>query len=243
MGTVAVDIETASPHEEPPDGEYDNTDYFELVAVALGYRSDENDPIETEVLFREGGWEPTHTADLLGRTTNWLDGREFDDVLTYNGSGFDLVHLLNWARETDDAGLSDRALDRMRALEEKQIDLKFPAIEHHGDLIWKNHEFPKFEKVCTARSVPTAETKYADYDVSDDFLRNLNRTEEVVEGWHIGTTLGEQYVAGISAGLEDTLTYRELERLLFDYAEADVTPLFELFDSFEESGCMRPDGR
>lgn len=234
MGTLAIDIETASPNEEPPKGEYENTEYFELVAIALGFRPDRNSPVESDVLFRKGDWKCENTAKLLGRLLDWTTKREIDDVLTYNGTGFDFIHLRNWTESADETGLSDGALERIEALASKQTDLKYPAIENHSDLINSGHEFPKFEKVCQARSVSTTETKYADYDISSDFLQDLGAAE-TVQGWHIGKYLGEQYIEGVTNGLEDTLTYRELETMLADYAKADVRPLFDLYESFDVS--------
>ena len=66
MGTLAIDIETASPKKEPSKQEhFSDTSYFELVAIAVGYR--DGSGVESDVLFREGGWEQKHTADLLER--------------------------------------------------------------------------------------------------------------------------------------------------------------------------------
>ena len=68
MGTLALDIETASPFESPGGGDFDDTQYFEFVACALGYRSDPTADPETTVLLRRGGWDDEYTADLLART-------------------------------------------------------------------------------------------------------------------------------------------------------------------------------
>lgn len=232
MGTLAIDIETASPDEEPPSGEYDTTSYFELVAVALGFRSDTDSRPESDVLFRDGGWDRTHTAKLLDRLVDWVSQRDVETVLTYNGTGFDFVHLRNWATATDENGLTSGVLDSVEELDAKQVDLKRPAIEHHGNLIKSGHDFPKFERVCDARSVPTTDTKYADYDVDSDFLQQLDGAE-TVQGWHIGKYLGEWYVDGAAAGITDTRTHQELKTMLSDYARADVRPLFDLYDSFD----------
>lgn len=235
MGTLAIDIETASPDEEPPKDEFENTDYFELVAVALGFRPSDESTIESQVLFREGDWTGEYTAELLERVAEWVAGYRIDTVLTYNGTGFDFIHLRNWATQTDDAQLTDCLANQMKTLESKQIDLKYPATEHHSDLMKPTHSFPKFEMVCKARSVPVTETEYANYNLNSDFLQNIGLTAETVEGWHIGKYLGEQYVEGITNGLQETLTYRELKQMLSDYAKADVRPLFDLYDSFDDS--------
>lgn len=238
MGTLAIDIETASPDEEPR-GKFENTEYFELVAVALGFRQDAESAVKSEVLFRDGGWEREHTAELLDRMVDWVANYEIESVLTYNGTGFDFIHLLNWSEEADNDGVSNSILRQVEALDSNQIDLKYPSIEHHSDLMKQGHDFPKLEKVCAARSIPTAETRYDDYDINANFLQSMDLTAETVEGWHIGKYLGERYVEGVVNGLQDTLTYRELEAMLSDYAEADIQPLFDLYDSFDDSDCRQ----
>lgn len=236
MGILALDIETASPGEEP-NGEFQNTDYFELVAVALGYRPDSSSEIESEVLFRNGGWEREHTAKLLNRVAKWTDDREIEQVLTYNGTGFDFVHLREWARTLDnelDTGIEEY----ITKLDGKQVDLRYPATEYHSDLMRSDHDFPKLERVCEARSIPTTETKYADYDIDSNFLGDYAHAE-AVKGRHIGELLGEKYVTCVTNGLEHTQIYQELKSLLSDYARGDIRPLFDLYDSFDESDCKR----
>ncbi|MDY6780500.1 MAG: hypothetical protein SV760_08160, partial [Halobacteria archaeon] len=84
MSTIAIDIETASPKKKPTKQEhYRDTSHFELVAVGLGCRKGDN--TETDVLFRQGGWEPEHTKKLLVRTYNWVRERDPTTVVTFNG--------------------------------------------------------------------------------------------------------------------------------------------------------------
>lgn len=238
MGTLAIDIETASPDEEPPKGQYDETEYFELIAVALGFRRSTESSVESEVLFREGNWEQKHTADLLDRVIEWTENREIDRVLTYNGTGFDFIHLREWAATADDAGLTSGAEDYVTELDVKQIDLRYPSTKYNKDLMKPSHTFPKLERVCKARSISTTKTRYADYEIDGNFLQEF-RGSEAVEGWHIGKFLGEKYIIGIASGLEETLTYRELKALLTDYAKEDIRPLFDLYDSFDDSDCRQ----
>jgi hypothetical protein len=232
MATLALDIETASPFDTPGGDEFDDTRYFELVAVALGYRSRPTATPETTVLLRRGGWEDEHTADLLVRALAWCDERAADRLLTYNGEGFDLVHLRNWAEECDSLVDVDLA-DGVARLATRHRDLKAPATERHRDRLPARASFHKLERVCRWEGIDVVETRYDDYDLNPDFLRGVGVPEHdaVVEGKHVGRGLGAAYVEGVAAGLDDRLTYRELERLLAEYARADVTVLFELADA------------
>jgi hypothetical protein len=231
MRTLALDIETASPAEPPGPDEFDDTRYFELVAVALGYRAG-GAPPETTVQLRRGGWGTRQTADLLERALAWCDGREADRLLTYNGTGFDLVHLRNWADDLAAAGVADLR-DDLAALPAEHVDLKQPATERYRDRLPGRASFHALERVCRWEGVDVAETRYADYDLNPDFLRGAGVPADArtVEGRHVGRGLGAAYVEGVAAGLDDRLTYRELGRLLAEYARSDVGVLFELADA------------
>jgi hypothetical protein len=73
MGTLAVDIETASPHEEPPPGS-NETRYFEWLAVAVAYSEDEADETGADGTSSTGSWTgaggetPSGRLPTTGRT-------------------------------------------------------------------------------------------------------------------------------------------------------------------------------
>lgn len=232
MGTLALDIETASPFESPGGDEFDDTRYFELVAVGLGFRPAPTADPETTVFLRRGDWADDHTADLLERTVAWCAQRDVDRLLTYNGEGFDLVHLRAWAAELAAAGVSDVCRD-LDALTAAHVDLKGPATERYRDRLPGRATFHKLERVCRWEGIDVAETRYDDYDLNPDFLRGAGVPPSAtsVDGRHVGQGLGAAYVEGVAAGLTDSLTCRELERLLRDYTTSDVAVLFELADA------------
>jgi hypothetical protein len=234
MGTLALDIETASPDESPGFDEFDDTRYFELVAVALGYRAAPDAEPETAVFLRRGGWAADHTADVFERALAWCDGRGVDRLVTYNGSGFDLVHLRTWADDLAAAGVADPR-DDLAALSATHVDLKRPATDRYRDRLPRRASFHKLERVCRWEGLDVVETRYADYDLNPDFLRGAGVPADAtrVEGKHVGQGLGAAYVTGVAAGLDDRLTYRELGRLLRDYARSDVAVLFGLADALD----------
>ncbi|WP_435319579.1 hypothetical protein [Haloarchaeobius sp. TZWSO28] len=226
MGTLALDIETASPHGKPRD--FEDTDYFELVAVAVGYAASPDDDPETAVFLREGGWEDEHTADVLQAVLDWVGDRPVDRTLTYHGTGFDEIHLRNWASEVAEAGAWPEAEAELDRLFAGHVDLAVHAGDAYQDRLRGRATFPKLERLCRWEDIDTGEVRYAEYDFHDGYLAGMGITDEVMQGKHIGVALGEAYVDGIENGLTETATFQELERLLRDYATGDIVPLFEL---------------
>jgi hypothetical protein len=221
----ALDIETASPFRSPGYDDFGDTDCFELVAVALGYRSMPDGPVETEVLFRRGGWDPSHTAALIDRTCEWIvtraDGGQ-SPLLTYNGRGFDAVHLREWAGRlgTNTPSLPG-AVGRLFA-DHRDVA---PVAGHHFCDRSFGGQFPRFERACEWAGVDVLPTRYADFDLDPTLVARVDGDH--VEGRHVGETLGEAYVEQVAAG-EDP---GALESLLAHYAATDVAPLFSLADA------------
>ena len=81
MGTLVLDIETASPFEEPP-MDANETQYFEWVAVGLAYADDLNETPETDVLFRRGTWDDAYTRDLFEQLFERCNKRSVERLLT-----------------------------------------------------------------------------------------------------------------------------------------------------------------
>lgn len=70
MGTLVLDIETASPLEEPPMNAKE-TQYFEWVVVGLAYADNLHNTPETDMLFRQGDWDDAYTRDLFEQLFEW----------------------------------------------------------------------------------------------------------------------------------------------------------------------------
>jgi hypothetical protein len=228
MGTLALDIETASPFREPgPDD--DDTAYFELLAVAVGYRDASG--TETDVLLRRGGWDDDHTAALLDRLVSWCRDRDVERTLTYNGVHFDLRHLGNWAEELDRTGVRSGLVDDLSAALPTHVDLALAARDRYRDRLWESQRVLPLWKVCDLAGVDEARVWYDDYGFNDDYLRGLDVDARFVKAAHVGRTLGARYVDGLVAGLTETTTHRRLHRLLTDYAAGDVDVLFGVYDA------------
>jgi hypothetical protein len=228
MGTLAVDIETASPVREPGPAD-DGTEWFELLAVAVGYR--DTDGIDAEVLFRHGGWDAAETAALLDRVVAWCRERDVERTLTYNGAHFDLRHLSNWAEQLDDDGVRPGIHAELAAALPVHVDLALAARDRFEGRLREGQSVLPLWKVCELTGVDEERVWYDDYGFNDDYLAALDLDARFVKAAHVGRTLGERYVDGLVAGLSETTTHRRLRRLLTDYAVGDVDVLFDVYDA------------
>jgi hypothetical protein len=231
---LAIDIETASPEKEPTQGShYRDTSYFELVAIALGYRDDEGD-VQTTVMFREGGWEKEHTYNLIERAEHWCAerGGRKDNILTYNGERFDELHLRNWTENHETYS------NRVSSLFNNHIDL---SQEAQGVYRTRGRSL---EELCEVAGIEVEETYFEDYQIPQVIEEKPDK-DMVVSGKHFGKFLGEMYVNAVEGALRneppgmpvrDVLDEEHLEmrRMMKDYAEADIVPLFELYDKIQE---------
>ncbi len=225
MGTLVLDIETASPFEEPSE-QLNDTQYFEFFAVSLAYADELGDTPETEVLFRRGDWADQYTIDLYERLFDWCDHCSVNRLLTYNGTWFDGTHLLNWARDIDESEGHD-FLKRTEALFETHVDVALAATdEYEAELRDHQHILPDW-KAYDLAGIDNDSVWYDNYDFPDTYLSEIDGN--AVQGKHIGQVLGDKYVQNVEAGIEHTSVHQELTRLLTDYCLSDVADLIELY--------------
>ncbi|MDS0299152.1 hypothetical protein NDI76_10390 [Halogeometricum sp. S1BR25-6] len=227
MGTLVLDIETASPFEEPPENS-NETEYYEWVAVSLAYADELDETPETEVLFRRGDWDDAYAVDLFERLFEWCDERTVDRVLTYNGTWFDCEHLLNWADELD-ASTDREFRRRLEELLENHVDVALAAADAYADELWEDQYILPDWKAYDLAGIDNDSVWYDDYDFPDVYLSEIDGP--AVQGKHVGQVLGARYVENVSVGIEATSVHRALTRLLEDYCLSDVADLIELYDS------------
>ncbi len=241
MGTLVLDIETASPFEEPSANAND-TQYYEWVAVGLAYANEFHDTPETDVLFRRGSWDSAYTRDLFEQLFEWCDTREIERLLTYNGTWFDGKHLLNWARELDDT-TDIEFQQRTEALFENHIDVALAAADEYADELWDDQQILPDWKAYDLADIDNDSIWYDDYDFPDTYLSEIDGP--AVQGKHIGQVIGERYVDNVDAGIEATSVHRELTRLLEDYCRSDVADLIDLYTTLggpelDDTYCRPP---
>lgn len=239
---LALDIETVSPDLDPGERpDFRDPGDFELLAVALGYeqrgadglangerRSRDRDSVESTVLFREGTG-PAAELDLVELVCDWLDDQPADTLLTYNGEAFDLLHLRGRSRLASEAlGSRPGVAARIDAVLGGVVhdDLRDRAVERFGGR-------PTFESACRRVGIEVPETRWADYDHGTDptdWRGAIGTHAPDVKNTDV-PQFGAAYLDLADVGATHTLTFRELERLLADYARSDVEPLFELADA------------
>lgn len=225
MGTLVLDIETASPFEEPPNGS-NETKYYEWFAVSLAYVGDLHEAPETTVFFRRGGWDDTHTRDLFERTLAWCDDRAVDRVLTYNGTWFDGKRLLDWAEDLD-ATPGNGFQQRLESLFENHVDVALAAADEFADELWDDQHILPDWKAYKLADVDNDSVWYDDYTFPENYLSGIDGPS--VQGKHVGRVLGKKFVANVEADIESTTVHRDLTRLLTDYCLSDVADLVELY--------------
>lgn len=238
MGTLAIDIETASPFQEPGSGE-DGTEYYEWVAVAVGYRPDDESNPETDVFFRRGDWKDEHTAKFFDQLLEWCNSRDIDRTLTYNGAGFDFKHICNWAEQIDSKGIRTDTYPTIQRTFPTHIDLA-PAVtdQHKSELLDKQPCLPLW-KACQLEEVNEERVWYEDYNLDEDYISSLGISDRFVKAQHVGQAIGERFIKGIDLGMEETLTHQRLQQLLYDYAVGDVDVLFGLYDALGGANLER----
>lgn len=229
-GRFAIDIETVSPgldrYETPPD--FGDPEYFELLAVALGYESPAGDR-ETEMLFRTAD-SPADELGLCGRVAEWMDARDGDRYLTYGGERFDRPQLLGRierarAARDGDAGAASR-LARLLEDELDHDDVQPDAWDAFG-------EYTRLEDACGRVGIEPEDTRWAAYEHGidlDEVRPSKYRGFEKVLNADV-PVFGERYVALADAGATETLTFRALRDLLDHYGREDIAHLFDLADA------------
>lgn len=230
MGTLTIDIETASPFKEPSRDE-NSTKFYEWLSVAAAYTADGRTEPETTVLFRRGGWEDRYTADLLNRLVEWCSDREIQRTLTYNGTWFDLKHMANWADALENSGERPGAYADLKKIVPNHVDVAQAATDHHEEELQEGQPILPDWLAYDLENIANESVWYDDYGFNQDYREGLGIEDKFVKGKHVGQVLGERYVDGITAGLEGTHTHQELERLLYDYSISDVADLFELYEA------------
>jgi hypothetical protein len=225
-GTLALDIETVSPDREPTEqAHFRDSSYFELLAVGLGYRPGPGEPVETTVCFRDGEDAESELA-LVDAVCDWCVERPADRLVTYNGDGFDLLHLPGRAAVAGDAVGDTGPRDRLdRILDLQHVDLMDETRRVYGG-------FRGLEQVCEDLAVDVPETHWAGYEHGmnpDDWRPLGKRGKKQVVNTDV-PQFGERYLALAAVDAHETVTFRALSDLLRDYTVADIEPLFELLD-------------
>lgn len=202
---IALDIETI-PLETDPD--FEKPCHWTVFAVALGHIDDSMTEPDINVVFRDN---PSTRAEnrLLSVTLDWIAERaptaENRELLTYNGSKYDLPILQNRARRAQRSHPQDNVLERLAL---------FLDSTDHIDLIQimreKEGHWVSLDDALEAHSIDADEPYWLDKPIT-------------------GADMPEMGLEILTDRPNDDL--REAVRR---YAASDVAPLFELDDCLRQ---------
>jgi len=243
---AAFDIETVSPQlslDERP--EFEDSRQFEMLGGAVAY--DDPDGRRESVVHWRDGWGPDAELDLIETLIDAL--ADADRMVTYNGTGFDTIHLTGRARIAGANAGRREPLDRAERLLARidHVDLQPPANDAFGS-------YTSLEEALTAVGIDPAETDPTAFDHGVGPAGWATGPETPVQSKDVAR-LGEVYLDVVSAGDEESAatgrSYTEtahrdrqfpdrthdgvdreaLEAMLTHYARADVADLFDLADA------------
>ncbi|MEZ3145715.1 hypothetical protein [Halobaculum sp. MBLA0143] len=252
---AAFDIETVSPQlddDEQPD--FRDSQHFELLAAAVAYEYPDGSR-ETAVHWRDG-WGST--AELA--VAEWIVDSlaDVETVVTYNGTEFDMLHLVGRARIAGAAAGRREPFERAEALVDRidHVDLQPPAWTAFGD-------YTSLEGTLRAVGIDPTATDPTGFDHGVPRAAWPTTPDEPVESRDVAR-LGEIYLDAVDAGGtvaggsggdgdadggDDTVSDSdtdgdtadgsdtpavdadELRAMLDHYARADVEYLFDLADA------------
>jgi hypothetical protein len=244
---AAFDIETVSPQlslDERPD--FEDSRQFELLGGAVAY--DYPDGRRESVVHWRDEWGPDAELDLIETLVDAL--ADADRMLTYNGTGFDTIHLAGRARIAGANADRREPFDRAERLLARidHVDLQPPANDAFGS-------YTSLEEALSAVGIDPAETDPTAFDHGVGPAGWATDPQTPVQSKDVAR-LGEVYLDTAPAGDEESSaaagrSYTEaahrdrqfpdethagvdreaLEAMLTHYARADVADLFDLADA------------
>ncbi|WP_440767604.1 hypothetical protein [Natronorubrum sp. DTA7] len=229
-GQVAFDIETVNA-DRPAGVDFDfkNPEHLEMFCICVAHRPEPGAEIDHEVIFREGT-SPDAELDVFEAAVQWMECKPDETVLTFNGDGFDFIHLEGRAQIAAETleGRFD-VVDRVESFinSTESDDVRPEAVEFCND------EYTSMEDACEAVGVDAPETRLDDYDLPVDPIperSSYRPSKPVLMGCDV-PVIGERYLNLAERGATDLEPFEEMHAALKHYAETDVQPLFELADA------------
>lgn len=239
---AALDIETVATVDEQ-ELEIGNPDHGELLCVGLGYYDRETEQTESVVLFREDGSTAAEQA-LIEDVLAWLDARDIDGLLTFNGTGYDLPMLVGRAENLGAERGDSTSPDHVRSTLE--------SYQHADLMVLKNRVLGEggLEDMAAQVGAVPPKTLLSDFDIdvsprewrTDQWetMRDEGReppSDDVEDPTVYNSDvpyLGQQWLDALAAG-EDA-TAMTLYDCLDHYTAADIGPLFAIADSEHAAG-------
>lgn len=172
----------------------------DLVAIGVGYY-DGSGPADVEVITRAS--VRNDELALVSEAFAWLDRREPEGLVTYNGADFDLPFL--------EAKIASLDPEHLPPLEGQHVDL---FTERKRLATQANAKWPRLEECLEAYDLPVAETVWEG---------------EVLTNQAFGEALGPRYLAALEA-LEFGHVH-DLEATIREYTAADIEATIALYEA------------
>lgn len=172
----------------------------DLIAIGVGYHPVENSP-EIDVMTRAsvGGDE----LDIIRAAYDWINDRNPDGLITYNGVGFDFRFL--------DDKLRHLGADPTPHLSIDHLDL-FPERKRNAEE--RNIKWPKLEECLEAYGIPVYDTEWEGRPFTGKLL-----AEE----------FAPLYLGAMADG--DGAVLNELEDTLWRYTASDIEATIALYEA------------
>jgi hypothetical protein len=239
---AALDIETIATVDEET-LEVGNPDHNEILCVGLGYRDRSSQRTESTVLFRKNRSLAAEQS-LINEVVNWIEIRDIEGLLTFNGAGYDLPMLVGrsnrLATTLEDQAFASHVRDSLGSF-------------LHADLaVLKNRVLGEGTLEDMAAHIQSAppKTNLTDYDIalspsewrtaqwkgmrangrtppSDDLEDPIIYNSDVPH-------LGRHWLKAVAE--EDKQRADVLYNCLEHYTAADIEPLFDIAESSDADG-------
>ncbi|QZA88211.1 hypothetical protein K0C01_10525 [Salinarchaeum sp. IM2453] len=217
-GRLALDIETIQTVDEA-ELDLSNSDHLELLCVGVGYQPHPSGQIETDVLFREE-LSPTAEIDLINELCDWLETRDANTLLTYNGE-FDLGHIRGRAK------LASQALPQQDRNVVERVEDLFSQLTHDdlmrpGFSLETVADVPKTYWDIYKHGMDATDWRYRQKELGI-FDEDRPLDDPIISGSDI-----PYFGRELLNSTKGTTKYRTLYEMIYQYAVSDVEPLFEL---------------
>jgi uncharacterized protein YprB with RNaseH-like and TPR domain len=206
MDRFALDIETIPLTNDP---DFDDPTDWTVFAVALGHQAGASDAgdLDVDVLFRTTDSIEAENR-LLHNTLDWIADRtrrgEPRELLTYNGSSYDLPILEDRARRVRRSTPRSNVVERLVLLHDSTDHVDLIQIMRENQGFWIS-----LDNALDMHGIDADESYWSNEKITGADMPSM----------------GRELIANRPPGVNDDL--RDAVRR---YASSDVAPLFELHD-------------
>jgi uncharacterized protein YprB with RNaseH-like and TPR domain len=206
MDRFALDIETIPLTNDP---DFDDPTDWTVFAVALGHQAGASDAgdLDVDVLFRTTDSIEAENR-LLHNTLDWIADRtrrgEPRELLTYNGSSYDLPILEDRARRVRRSTPRSNVVERLVLLHDSTDHVDLIQIMRENQGFWIS-----LDNALDMHGIDADESYWSNEKITGADMPSI----------------GRELIANRPPGVND-----DLRDAVTKYASSDVAPLFELHD-------------